>query len=477
MNLTINPTWKQHLAWQNLEDQETTDFVFGGGAGGGKSWLGCEWLISMCLRFPDTRYFIARKTLKILKRTTLRTFFKVARFHGLQRDVDYIYQEQSAVITFIKTDSTIDLLEVKYNPSDPDYEDLGSSEYTAGWIEEAGEIDFDAYDSLKSRIGRQNNDKYGILGKILLTCNPKKNFLYRMFYKPFIKGLLPKGYKFLQSLVDDNPRNEKGYKANLINLKDPIKKQRLLYGKWEYDDTEGAMIKYDAIIDLFTNTLEKDEEKWLTADIARFGADKIVVKLWKGFEVYRIYVWKKQGTDITRDKIKQILTDEKIPYSHAILDEDGIGGGVLDGMEGVHGFIANSSVIPEYDEKTGEEIETNYKNLKTQCSYHLAEMINNHEVAVRVDIVTDLEEVTVERFKEDLAQELEQIKEANSDSDDKKKQVVSKDKVKEIIGRSPDYSDTMMMRMALKLKNIDPEKIVDTTPQAEDTPLYPAIGL
>lgn len=475
--ITINPTWKQHLAWQNLEDQETTDFVFGGGAGGGKSWLGCEWLISMCLRFPDTRYFIARKTLKILKRTTLRTFFKVARFHGLKRDVDYIYQEQSAVITFIKTDSTIDLLEVKYNPSDPDYEDLGSSEYTAGWVEEAGEIDFDAYDSLKSRIGRQNNDKYGILGKILLTCNPKKNFLYRMFYKPFMKGILPKGYKFLQSLVDDNPRNEKGYKANLINLKDPIKKQRLLYGRWEYDDTEGAMIKYDAIIDLFTNTVVDDNEKWLTADIARFGADKIVVKLWKGFKVYRIYVWKKQATDVTRDKIKNILAEEKIPYSHAILDEDGIGGGVLDGMEGVHGFIANSLVLPEYDPKTGAEIETNYKSLKTQCSYHLADMINNHEIAVEVNIVTDLEEVTVERFKEDLAQELEQIKEANSDSDDKKKQVVAKDKIKEIIGRSPDYSDTMMMRMALKLKNIDPETIIDTTPPPPEVPLYPSIGL
>lgn len=431
-----------------MEDKETTDFVFGGGAGGGKSWLGCEWLIANCLRYSDTRWFIARKTLKNLKRTTLRTFFKVAKYHGLKRDIDYIYQEQSAVITFPKTDSTIDLLEVKYNPSDPDYEDLGSSEYTSGWIEEAGEIEFDAYDTLKSRVGRQNNDKYGILGKILITCNPKKNFLYRIFYIPFKKGILPKGYRFLQSLVDDNPKNEKGYKKNLQNLKDPIKKQRLLYGKWEYDDFEGMIIKYDNIIDLFTNTIDSGNEKWLVADIARFGEDKTVVKLWKGLEVYRVYVWVKQSIEITKEKIRNILAEEKIPYSHAVIDEDGIGGGIVDGLEGVNGFIANSIPIKENEEKR------NYKNLKTQCAYRLADKINNHLIAIKPIIITALEDITIEKYKEQLIQELEQIKELNSDSDDKPKQITPKDSVKEMIGRSPDYGDCMIMRMLPELKQI-----------------------
>jgi hypothetical protein len=472
MNLTLEPTYKQHLAWQILEDKETSDFVFGGGAGGGKSWLGCEWLITNCLRFPDTRYFIARKTLKNLKRTTLRTFFKVAKFHGLKRDIDYIYQEQAAVITFLKTESTIDLLEVKYNPSDPDYEDLGSSEYTSGWIEEAGEIEFDAYDTLKSRVGRQNNDKYGILGKILLTCNPKKNFLYRIFYLPFKKGKLQKGYRFLQSLVDDNPKNETGYRQNLLNIKDPIKKQRLLYGRWEYDDTEGVLIKYDNIIDLFTNTLDEDKEKWLTADIARFGEDKTVVKLWKGFEIYKVYVYRKQSTEITKTKIKEILADERIPYSHAVIDEDGVGGGVVDGLEGVNGFVANSKPLEENDKKV------NYRNLKTQCAYHLAEKVNNHLMAVRPQIITELEDTTIERYKEHLTQELEQIKELNPDSDDKPKQIIPKNQVKDALGRSPDYGDCMIMRMLLELKKIQPENNNNQSIVIEEEkPLYPSIGI
>ncbi len=159
VKVRVEPTIKQDIAWGVLLDKETEEFLFGGGAGGGKSWLGWEWLIYMANTYPETGWFVARKTLKNLKKTTLRTFFKVCRYHKLKRDVHFKYNEQSAVITF-PNGSWIDLLEVAFNPSDPDYEDLGSAEYTGGWLEEAGEINFGAYDTLSTRIGRQNNDKY-----------------------------------------------------------------------------------------------------------------------------------------------------------------------------------------------------------------------------------------------------------------------------------------------------------------------------
>jgi hypothetical protein len=49
-------------------------------------------------------------------------------------------------------------------------------------------------------------------------------------------------------------------------------------------------------------------------------------------------------------------------------------------------------------------------------------------------------------IKSAIVQELEQVKQHNMDKDGKKS-VVPKDKVKEIIGRSPDFSDALMMRM------------------------------
>lgn len=55
---TLRPEPKQHSAWQKLRDLVTSFIVFGGGAGGGKTWLGCEWLLTNCYLYPGSRWFI-----------------------------------------------------------------------------------------------------------------------------------------------------------------------------------------------------------------------------------------------------------------------------------------------------------------------------------------------------------------------------------------------------------------------------------
>ncbi len=462
----IEPTPKQHEAWKVLEDNETEFFLFGGGAGGGKTYIACEWLVSMCLRYPNTRYFIARKRLKNLKQTTLVTFFKVCRSHGLKRDVDFVYRDQSSQIEFIESGAIIDLLEIDFRPSDPEYEDLGSSEYTSGVIEEAGETHFAAYDTLKTRVGRCLNDKYGILGKIFLTCNPKKNWLYKIFYKPWKDGTLPANMKFLQSLVDDNPKNEKGYKKKLLSITSIAKKQRLLFGNWEYDDDPASLINFEAIADIFTNTVEGGE-KYMTVDVARFGEDKTVIKLWNGMEVYKIFIRSRQSTAETIRNIRDIAREEGIPYSHIAIDEDGVGGGVVDALPGVRGFVANSSPLEDIRLNDKVEEKPNYRSLKAQCSYMLAEEINNHNIAVKTDkIICDFE---VE-YEDMLTEDLEQIKAKNADSDDRKLDVVPKSEIKEMLGRSPDYGDALMMRMIffLKLPRVDKYSVGSYTPKLRE---------
>ena len=126
------------------------------------------------------------------------TFMKVCKYHGIP-DSDWKLNGQYNYIEFTNG-SRIDLLDVAYKPSDPDYERFGSLEYTGGWLEEAGEIEFKAFDVLKSRIGRHMNKELEVKSKLLLTCNPNKGWLYRVFYKPSKDGTLPDNYRFLQSL-------------------------------------------------------------------------------------------------------------------------------------------------------------------------------------------------------------------------------------------------------------------------------------
>ena len=114
----INLTKKQTIALYALERPEITEVLFGGGAGGAKSFLGCLWIILNCLQYPDTRWLIGRSKLKALKQTTLMTFFEVAKILGLSADKDYNYNAQSGEIDFDNGAKVI-LKDLFLYPSDP----------------------------------------------------------------------------------------------------------------------------------------------------------------------------------------------------------------------------------------------------------------------------------------------------------------------------------------------------------------------
>jgi len=443
-SIELKPTAKQHLAYEKLFDKETSYLLWGAGAGSGKSWLGCEWLMVMAIRYPNTRWFIGRKQLSNLMASTYLTWVKVCRHHKF---TDWTLNGQNHYI-LLGNGSRIEMLDIKYNPSDPLYEDLGSYEFTGGFIEEAGEVDFKAFDVLKSRCGRQMNKEYNLKPKILITCNPKKNWLYELFYKPSKNGTLPEGYAFIQALYNDNPYTAEDYGKALASISDKVLKERLMFGNWEYDDDSVALMKYDNILDLFTNTVEESKIKYIVADVARYGSDRTVISLWKGLSCEKFIIREKQGVDVTANDIKELARQEFVPFSNILIDDDGIGGGVTDILRGTKGFNGGSSAIEinmtqtQYQQGAGviKFIKENYKNLKTQCSYKLAEYVNNHKLAIKLD----------GKDKELLIAELEQIKRKDPDKEGRL-EIESKDKVKEILGRSPDIADVLMMRMFFEL--------------------------
>lgn len=454
--LTIRPTQKQDEAYEALRDATTKAIFLGGGAGGGKSWWLCESRLLNAIRYPNYKSFIGREELKRLMQSTFLTFTKVCAFHHIDPK-SWILNGQYNYIEF-SNGSRIDLLDLKFLPTDPLYERFGSLEYTDGAIEEAGEINFMAYDVLKTRVGRHMNKELGIKPTIAITGNPKDNWTKREFYKRWRDGTLPSDTKFIQSLYKDNPYTAETYGAQLNSMSDENNRARLRDGNWDYDNDPASMIKTDNIFDFFTNTITSAQEKYLTGDIARFGADKTILFFWLGKLLKKAFVYAKQDTKTTEIKVKMILRDNQIPYSHVVLDEDGIGGGVVDHCDGVYGFIANSAPIENKDTLEKE----NFQNLKTQCVYKLADGVNAHEYGLASDfsIETNIEGFGVDKFKEMIVEELKQAKRKDIDTEGKLK-IISKDEIKANIGRSPDVLDNFMMRQYFDLIDVDPEEVVE----------------
>lgn len=430
--------YKQTIAFDFLEDNVTEEVFFGGAAGPGKTRLGCYWQLKRRFKYPGSRGFIGRAIFKSLKDTTLKTFFETAKDQGLIRgkhfDLTGSWDKESPNCIVFINGSLIFLRDLFQYPADPEFDELGSLEITDAFVDECGQVGEMAKTILKVRI-RYQLDRWGLIPKILYASNPVKTWPYYEFFRPWKEGKLLKNRQFIPALVHDNPFSPLAYIESLKNMPEGPQKERLYRGNWEYSDDPSALIDYEKILDLFTNTFIANGGSFLTCDVARFGSDKTVIGVWSGYRC-RLFAYNGLSVQETANKIKEFQSRYLVPNSNTIADEDGVGGGVVDILR-CKGFVNNSRPLPNPVTNKDE----NYANLKSQCYFMLADKINKGGLYIECNDPT---------MKAEIIQELEQVKQYNMDKDGKR-QIMPKDKVKEIIGRSPDYSDTLMMRLWFEL--------------------------
>lgn len=438
VNLTISP--KQKSILKVLDDKIHTEIFMGGAAGGSKSFTGCLWQVMRRLKYPGSRGFLARARLKSLKESTLLTFFEVCKMLNLKLDVDYNYNAMSGVVKF-SNGSEEYLKDLFLYPSDPEFVSLGSTEFTDGFIDEMGEITEQAYQIMRSRI-RFKLDEFGLIPKMAMGSNPCKTFVYREFYKKYSSGSLEPYKAYLPASVYDNPFISEHYIENLKKL-DPINKARLLDGNWEYDDNPAKLFEYDRILDMFSNNyiLPTKHQNYISCDVARAGRDLTVIIVWSGWYMRKIVTMDKSTLDETKIIIEDLARFYKIPFSNIVIDEDGVGGGLVDFMKNVKGFVNNSSPVETQFTKQLH----NYRNLKAQCYFLLAKKVNDAQIGCYQEIPI--------HFKNMIIEDLEQIAQKDIDKSEQKLQIINKEEIKENLGRSPDFSDAIMMRGYFDLKS------------------------
>ncbi|MCP4355960.1 MAG: hypothetical protein GY793_10100 [Proteobacteria bacterium] len=421
---------KQEHAVYYLKDNETKEILYGGAAGGGKSALGCLWLIEQSQLYPNTRWLMGRAKLKALKETTLNTFFELSTKLGLSEQYNYNAQQN---VIYWNNGSEILLKDLFLYPSDPNFDSLGSLEITGAFIDECNQVVHKAWQIVLSRC-RYKLKEYNLLPKLLGSCNPAKNWTYKEFYKKSKDKTISNHRKFIQALPTDNPHLPKSYLDSLLSL-DKNSKQRLYYGNWEYDDDPSTLIDLDSITDYWNPIHIKAEgSKYITIDVARKGKDKTVIRVWHGWLCVYRYEIAVSGLDYVVKKVKEIQTKYGVSNSNTIADEDGVGGGVVDFLH-CKGFVNNSRALDV------NGVAQNFNNLKSQCGYKMANKIVKREVG---ELCED------SSVRDITSEEMEQVKQKDIDKDGKV-MLVSKDVVKQMIGRSPDEWDSIMMRYWFEL--------------------------
>jgi hypothetical protein len=427
--------YKQQEALRLLTDNSIEEIVFGGAIGGGKTYLGANWLFFMCLGFPGTKWFIARNELGKLIESSFRTFEEVCRKFGFS---GYNFNANKNYIKF-DNGSMINLIEVKYKPSDPMFETLGSIEFTGGWIEEGSEIHEEGYKKLMERIGRWKNEEYDITRKIFITCNPKRNWLYERYYKPHIDGTLTHFARFLPALITDNVFLGQKYIDGVIrNYEgDKVSTERLIKGNWTYIENPHQLADQECIENIFENNHVPEGKTYITADIARHGSDKAVIIAWSGWIAKEIITYDFSSIPDIVNSIKFFKNKYRVPSTRTIVDADGIGSAVLDYVQ-CKGFRNNGQPI-----RKGRET-PNYRNIQIQCLYLLAEKINEDGLYIEADITREA--------KTEIKEELAQIESVPNKRDDMKLDCKSKGEIKSDIKRSPDYRDALFMRVYFDLK-------------------------
>lgn len=437
LEFNANGNEKQIECFEYWLDDETIDIVYGGSKGSGKSFLGCSLTFGDALIYPGVHLFIARKKLNDLRKFTIPSIHEVFNLWGLDQKY-YKYNGQDNYFELYNR-SKVFLLDAKYLPSDPHYTRFGSMQMTRGWIEEAGEFEEEAKNNLQASIGRWKNKEYNLNPKLLQTCNPAKNYLYRDYYKLHKENNLPNHKKFIQALPTDNKMLPSDYITNLLKILTPNEIQRLVKGNWEFDDNPYALFDYNNILNIFTNEFVKPiGKKYLTADIAYEGSDKFVIGIWEGLVLIKIVAIDKIDETMVSKKIHDLRIEHQIPLSNVVYDADGLKTFVRNSakvgyLNGAKEFHNNGRPI-----RVEGKLE-NFFNLKAQCYFILAEYVKENKIYIHDKV-----------YKKQIIEELEQICKLPL-ADDGKIRLEPKEAIRERLGRSPDFADMLMMRIFFEL--------------------------
>ena len=430
--LIIRLTEKQKTLWKAFISPDITEILYWWWARWWKSRGVAEIICYTSLVLPGIVWLVWRRERDDLRKSTLNTILKVLNSKWMKESREYKLNMQTKELQFYNG-SKLYFVPLKDNPSDPEFNRLWWYEIIFWFVDEAQEVNRKAINIILSRCTEKVKE-YNLKGKVIMTCNPMKCHLYNDFIKAQQEWTITSDIIFIPALYKDNPFIDHEKYEESLKRADKITKERLLNWNWDYDDDPTKLYEYDDIKDLFTNRWE-EWEKFITADIARLGNDKTIIIVWNWW-IGRVFSYIKNRTTEIVSYIRWLQNQYWVKNSKTICDEDWVWWWVVDQLW-CKWFVNNSSPLLKEENK---EIR-NYKNLKDQCYFELVPFIASDKIRLIVNNDND---------KDCIIEELDVIKQKNPDKW-WKLQILTKEEIKKLICRSPDFADAIAMRMWFEL--------------------------
>lgn len=199
--------------------------LYGGAAGGGKTFVSLAAFILLARIYPGSKWFVVRESLPTLKRTTIPSFLKLC-----PRAFIRSYNQTDQVVTFTNGSQMLFFPENYYQ--DKHLTRFDGIEANGFLIEEGQECQESTFNKCLLRAGRHIlTDTITPKPLILITCNPNQGFTKRLFHDPFVKGTLQDDYFYLRATMADNPSLTEEYLEGLENL-DDVTREIFVRGNW-----------------------------------------------------------------------------------------------------------------------------------------------------------------------------------------------------------------------------------------------------
>ena len=342
--INFKPNALQHKVWNSIVNEpDIIQILFGGAAGTGKSYFGCMAIILYCLQHEGIRAMICRSTLTQLSLTTMKTFFQILDDFHFIKDIQYTHNKSSNCVTFFNG-SEVYFRQIPFLPSDIDYNYLGSIELTIAFIDEVAQCTQRAVEILSSRL------RYKVTptcpAKLIMSCNPTRNFLYNNYIVPMKNGTVPKHIAIHLGTTVVNKANLPPSYFNILGTLNDLDKQRLLYGNWEYSDDINALFNaYDLDIAFTKANILKTINRGfnpkpvtLAIDVAGGGKDSTTIAF-----LYETYVIRIIKTKVKLAELPSIINNELISLRNTqyapsgmdvVYDAIGVGYGLEEALKG-----------------------------------------------------------------------------------------------------------------------------------------------